>query len=273
MRDDDRPPQLPQAARSCPRRQAAATGRRLTPAVRSARSGGGARSARLRRCALTPLLLLLPLPLLPASSAQGPIDCFTHAGHFNFCCCEEGGDECWANPNGLTFQMCCDHLVHLCPGREEATAVEAAEVAASSPSSTSAAATAAESGATAAAAARAAAAAEAEASFAAAVAAGVAGIESSPRRPAAAAAAAAAASPLAPPTAAAALDFGGSRPRPPRLEATAEAVDRQEGREQAARRCWDFQVYSRDHCCDTRFRPPASRCFDTVGDFEVCCSL
>eukprot|EP00929_Paragymnodinium_shiwhaense_P106477 TRINITY_DN71920_c0_g1_i1.p1 TRINITY_DN71920_c0_g1~~TRINITY_DN71920_c0_g1_i1.p1 ORF type:complete len:188 (-),score=27.99 TRINITY_DN71920_c0_g1_i1:244-807(-) len=36
--------------------------------------------------------------------------------------------------------------------------------------------------------------------------------------------------------------------------------------------CWESHVYSRQHCCDARFAPPASRCFETVEAFDRCCA-
>merc|ERR1719245_2731888 len=34
-----------------------------------------------------------------------------------------------------------------------------------------------------------------------------------------------------------------------------------------------MQIYSTKHCCDEHFRPPNSRCFDTMEAFEWCCGV
>eukprot|EP00930_Biecheleria_cincta_P020752 TRINITY_DN15533_c0_g2_i1.p1 TRINITY_DN15533_c0_g2~~TRINITY_DN15533_c0_g2_i1.p1 ORF type:complete len:186 (-),score=41.87 TRINITY_DN15533_c0_g2_i1:60-617(-) len=38
-----------------------------------------------------------------------------------------------------------------------------------------------------------------------------------------------------------------------------------------AKRCSEMHVYSRKHCCDRRFEPPNSRCFESIEVFEACC--
>eukprot|EP00931_Biecheleriopsis_adriatica_P012389 TRINITY_DN113526_c0_g1_i1.p1 TRINITY_DN113526_c0_g1~~TRINITY_DN113526_c0_g1_i1.p1 ORF type:complete len:222 (+),score=34.46 TRINITY_DN113526_c0_g1_i1:49-666(+) len=36
-------------------------------------------------------------------------------------------------------------------------------------------------------------------------------------------------------------------------------------------RCAEMHVYSPKHCCDRRFEPPNSRCFESLDVFEACC--
>eukprot|EP00440_Ansanella_granifera_P019840 gb/GFBE01021552.1/.p1 GENE.gb/GFBE01021552.1/~~gb/GFBE01021552.1/.p1 ORF type:complete len:191 (+),score=31.08 gb/GFBE01021552.1/:1-573(+) len=43
------------------------------------------------------------------------------------------------------------------------------------------------------------------------------------------------------------------------------------GQASRAEQCSLMHVYSPKHCCDRRFEPPNSRCFDSLEVFEACC--
>ncbi|CAK0881525.1 unnamed protein product [Prorocentrum cordatum] len=68
-----------------------------------------------------------------------------------------------------------------------------------------------------------------------------------------------------PPAAAAGLPEGGVCAGETCAAAEAEEVGRASRPRDDGPGCWELQVYSRTHCCDRRFAPPNSRCFDTLA--------
>eukprot|EP00927_Polykrikos_kofoidii_P034530 TRINITY_DN29286_c0_g1_i1.p1 TRINITY_DN29286_c0_g1~~TRINITY_DN29286_c0_g1_i1.p1 ORF type:complete len:279 (-),score=28.13 TRINITY_DN29286_c0_g1_i1:43-879(-) len=175
-----------------------------------------------------------------ALATTSPLDCFTHVEFFEFCCCGNGDDVvprtgCFDSVVGWTQALCCNHLINYCPPSPVATA--GSDLLDKSKST------------------------EDESKLAdmldGSVAAGSAGtlpelFAETPK--------------TAFGTKGATSAHGTTRKRGD----LSDSVENESISTRSEEKCSN-QVYSLDHCCDPRFKPPSSRCFDTMSAFLACC--